>query len=257
MRVVILAGGQGTRIREETEFRPKPLVPIGGKPVLWHIMKLYSFYNNNEFIICSGYKSELIKSYFQNFEFMNSDFTITLGDKSSTNFHQVLNESNWKVTVADTGLNTNTGARIHKIQQYVKNDTFFCTYGDGLSNVNLEALLKFHKSHGKIATMTTVNQKSRFGILEFGANNEVKNFREKPEGNDWINAGFFVFDSKIFNYLDENSVLEDGPLSKLALDGQLMAFKHYGFWQPMDTFREMTILNELWESGEAPWRIWS
>jgi len=239
MKTVILAGGLGTRMREETEYRPKPMVPIGSQPILWHIMKLYASFNHKDFVVCTGYKSEMIRQYFRDFETSNLDFTISIGNRGVLTSHEELNEVGWKVTIADTGTQTMTGGRILKAQKYLGSETFMCTYGDGLANVDLSKLLEFHKSHGKIATVTCVQPPSRFGILNISPNSEVLNF-----------------EAKIFDYLEPNSVLEQEPLMQLAREGQLMAFKHSGFWQPMDTYRETLMLNEIWESGEAPWKTW-
>lgn len=255
MEIVILAGGLGTRIREETEYRPKPMVPIAGKPILWHIMKRYADFQANNFIICAGYKGEVIREYFSNFEVMNSDFTVQLGKQGKISFHDEVPEKDWKVTVAETGAETMTGGRVFKVRKYLSGNTFMCTYGDGLSDIDFDKLLKFHKSHGKIATVSAVRPSSRFGAMEISENSEVYSFTEKPQNHEWVNAGFFVFEKKIFDYLDENSVLEKGPLENLARDGQLMAYKHNGFWQPMDTYREMIMLTEMWNSGSAPWSL--
>ena len=256
MKVVLLAGGLGTRLREETEFRPKPMVPVGGKPILWHIMKNFSSYEVNEFVVCAGYRGEVIRQYFRDFETMNSDFTVRIGSKTEINSHGKLEESGWVVTVADTGQNTMTGGRLFRVKDYVGDETFICTYGDGLADVDISKLLKFHKSHGKIATVTTVRPISRFGVLDLKKDGTVERFREKPQADGWINAGFFVFEPEIFDYLNQDSVLETKPLSTLAAEGQLVAFKHEGFWQPMDTFRELNILNEMWNTNSAPWKLW-
>ena len=256
MKIVILCGGLGTRLREETEFRPKPMVPVGGKPILWHIMKNFSSFSLNNFVVCAGYRGEVIRQYFRDFETMNSDFTVRLGSKPEIKSHGKLEESGWTVTVADTGQDTMTGGRLFKVKDYVGDETFICTYGDGLADVDISELLKFHKSHGKIATVTTVRPISRFGVLDLKEDGTVERFREKPQADGWINAGFFVFEPAIFNYLNQDSVLETTPLSTLAAEGQLVAFKHEGFWQPMDTFRELTILNEMWDTNSAPWKVW-
>jgi glucose-1-phosphate cytidylyltransferase len=256
VKVVLLAGGLGTRLREETEFRPKPMVPVGGKPILWHIMKNFSIFALNDFVVCAGYRGEVIRQYFRDFETMNSDFTVRIGSKTEIKSHGKLEESGWVVTIADTGQETMTGGRLFKVKDYVGNETFICTYGDGLADVNISELLKFHKSHGKIATVTTVRPISRFGVLDLKEDGTVERFREKPQADGWINAGFFVFEPAIFNYLNQDSVLETEPLSTLAAEGQLVAFRHEGFWQPMDTFRELTILNEMWDSNSAPWKVW-
>ena len=256
MKVVILAGGLGTRLREETEFKPKPMVPIAGRPILWHLMKSYSSFGFTEFVICTGYRGEVIREYFSNFESLNSDFTVNLGSPSKTIQHGDLDESGWSVTVAETGANTMTGGRISKIRKYVAGETFMCTYGDGLSDINIDELLKFHRNHGKIATISATKPISRFGALNLSSDGTVKSFNEKPQSEEFVNAGFFVFQPEIFNYLDDDCVLEQEPLNQLALDGELMAFRHEGFWQPMDTYRETLILNEMWNTDTAPWKTW-
>jgi len=256
MKVVLLAGGLGTRLREETDVKPKPMVEVGNHPILWHIMKTYASYGHTDFVVCSGYKGEVIKNWFANFRILNSDFTVSFNQTVSLNFHSEIAENGWNVTISDTGAETMTGGRIKRVQKYVGTETFLCTYGDGLADINIEKLIQFHKSHGKIATLTTVKPVSRFGVLDVGANNQVEEFKEKPQAEGFINGGFFVFEPEIFDYLDENCVLEQDPLRKLAEDGELMAFNHDGFWQPMDTYRELTILNELWKSGSAPWKVW-
>jgi glucose-1-phosphate cytidylyltransferase len=254
-RVVILAGGLGTRLREETEFRPKPMVEVGGKPIIWHIMKNFSHYGLHAFVVCVGYKGEILKEYFLNYRARNNDFTVTLGEHESVSFHGNHDESDWTVTIADTGEGTMTGGRVHRIEAYV-DGPFICTYGDGLSDVPIDRLLAYHRAHGKLATVTTVRPLSRFGIMEVAEGGSVERFREKPQVDGWVNAGFFVFEPGVFGYLNADSVLEEEPLAALARDGQLMAFRHDGFWQPMDTYREAQLLNGLWESGQAPWRIW-
>jgi glucose-1-phosphate cytidylyltransferase len=256
MKVAILAGGLGTRLREETDLLPKPMVKVGGKPMIWHIMKTYANSELKDFVICSGYKGEVIKEYFREFQSFNSDFTVTLGSKANIEYHDNFEEEKWKVTVAETGLNSMTGGRLFKARKYLTGGTFMCTYGDGVSNINIKKLLEFHKSHGKIATISTVRPETRFGILDIDSDNSVKSFREKPQSDSWVNAGYFVFEEKIFDYLDENSVLENEPFSQLAKDNQMHAFHHNGFWQPMDTFREFKLLNDLWDSGKAPWKVW-
>ena len=256
MKVVLLAGGLGTRLREETDVKPKPMVEVGDRPILWHIMKTYAHFGHSDFVICAGYKGEVIKNWFANYRVLNSDFTVSFKDTVSLKFHSELAENGWNATIADTGAETMTGGRIKRIQEYVGNETFLCTYGDGLADVDIKALLKFHRSHGKIATLTTVKPVSRFGVLDVDANNQVESFKEKPQAEGSINGGFFVFEPQIFDYLDDNSILEQEPLRRLAEKGQLMAFHHEGFWQPMDTYRELTILNELWKSGSAPWKVW-
>jgi glucose-1-phosphate cytidylyltransferase len=255
-RVVILAGGLGTRLREETEFRPKPMVEVGGKPVIWHIMKNLAHYGLHSFVVCVGYKGEIIKEYFLNYRARNNDFTVTLGEHAGISFHGSHDESRWTVTVADTGESTMTGGRVHLVQPYL-DGPFVCTYGDGLADVPIDQLLEFHRAHGRLATVTTVRPLSRFGIMEVGRDGVVERFREKPQVDGWVNAGFFVFEPGIFAYLNQSSVLEQEPLASLAEDGQLMAYRHQGFWQPMDTYRESQLLNGLWERGEAPWRVWA
>jgi glucose-1-phosphate cytidylyltransferase len=257
MKAVLLAGGLGTRMREETEFRPKPMVEVGGRPVLWHIMKILGHYGISEFVVCTGYKSEFIKDYFSNYGVSNLDFTITLGDQSSIRYHGSHDEFNWQVTVADTGLDTMTGGRIKRIQKYIGCETFLCTYGDGIADVDIHALLKFHRSHGKLATVTATQPMSRFGVIDLEQNGAVAKFREKPKTDDWINIGYFLFEPGVFDYLDgDETVLEDKPLLRLAQDRQIAAFSHHGFWQPMDTFRESQLLNNLWNSGNPPWKVW-
>lgn len=256
MKAVLLAGGLGTRMREETEFRPKPMVEVGGRPVLWHIMKILGEQGITEFVICTGYKSEFIKNYFLNYGAVNQDFTVTLGDPSSMIVHGSHEEFDWTVTVADTGPTTMTGGRIKRVQKYIGDEPFFCTYGDGIANVDIAGLQAYHASHGKLATMTTTQPMSRFGVVDLDPQGGVDKFREKPRTDDWINIGYFIFEPGVFDYLGENSVLEEEPLHNLATDGQISAFRHSGFWQPMDTYRESLLLNELWDSGNAPWKTW-
>lgn len=256
MKAVLLAGGLGTRMREETEFRPKPMVEVGGRPVLWHIMKILSQKNIRDFVICTGYKKEVIKDYFLNYGAINQDFTVTLGDQSKIEYHGDHDESDWKVTVADTGALTQTGGRINRVKDYVKGERFMCTYGDGIADIDIDALLNYHTSHGKIATMTTIQPLSRFGVLELESDGSVRRFKEKPQVEGWINIGYFIFEPAIFDYLDDDCVLEQEPLRNLANDGQIAAYPHQGFWQPMDTFRESQMLNELWDSDMAPWKTW-
>lgn len=256
--VVILAGGFGTRLREQTEFIPKPMVPIGTRPILWHIMKIYSYYGFKHFIICLGYKGEIIKEYFLHYRFRSSDFTINLGRHEEVTIHNSHAEEDWQVTLADTGLISMTGARIKLIEKYIDTKYFLLTYGDGLANVDIKKLIEFHLAHRKIATITGVRPPSRFGeILTEG--NCVIEFGEKPQvGSSIINGGFFVFNREIFSYLkgDDKCTLEREPLERMAEDGQLMVYYHTGFWQCMDTLRDMNLLNEHWESGNAPWKVW-
>ena len=257
MKAVILAGGLGTRMREETEFRPKPMVEIGGKPVLWHIMKIYAEAGITDFIICAGYKGEIIKNYFYNYGVSNMDFTVKLGSHDEIVYHGNHDEFNWTVTVADTGPKTMTGGRIKRIQKYVGDEPFLCTYGDGVADVDIKSLIAQHNSHGKLATMTTTKPLSRFGVVDIEPDGSVKNFREKPKVEDWINIGYFVFQPEVFSLIDgDQTVLEEEPLHKLADQNQISAFAHEGFWQPMDTFRESQLLNEIWDTGNAPWKSW-
>jgi len=256
IQTLILAGGLGTRLREETEFKPKPMVEVGGRPILWHIMKNLSIQGVNNFSVATGYKGDVIKDYFLNYHARNNDITIDLGQQSQFIQHGLHDESNWLVTLAGTGETTMTGGRVFRTRMYMKNERFLCTYGDGLADINLASLLKFHESHGKIATVTTVKPLSRFGLMEVDEEGIVTQFREKPLMDGWVNAGFFIFESAIFDYLDEDCVLEAEPLTKLAEDGQLAAYRHNGFWQPMDTFRESNFLNDLWNSNSAPWKNW-
>lgn len=258
MKVVILAGGLGTRLMEETESRPKPMVEIGGKPILWHIMKIYEAYGFNDFIICLGYKSHLIKEYFLNYYLYNSDVTIEL-EKNKVEVH-FSNSESFKVTLADTGLTTNTAGRIKRIQKYVGNDTFMLTYGDGVSDVNINELVAFHKSSGKLATLTSIQTPGRFGNIEMDDQGNVDHFVEKPQGDGmWINGGFFVLEPGIFNYLEGNMdeiQWEKKPLIEIANDGQLAAYKHHGFWKAMDALRDRIELEQLWNADNAKWKIW-
>jgi glucose-1-phosphate cytidylyltransferase len=258
MKVVILCGGQGTRLREETEFRPKPLVPVGERPILWHIMKLFSHAGLRDFVLCLGYKGNMIKEYFLNYEAMSNDFTISIGKRQAVDFHDAHAEPEFRVCLADTGQETMTGARLKRVARYLDGDTFVLTYGDGVADVNIEALLEFHRSHGKLATVTTVRPTSRFGIVDLEKDGRVSRFAEKPRSQDWASAGFFVFDRRVLNYLDEGDdcVLEQGPVQRLSADGELMAYRHEGFFAAMDTYREYQYLNELWAKGDAPWKVW-
>jgi glucose-1-phosphate cytidylyltransferase len=255
MKVVLLAGGLGTRMREETEYKPKPMVDIGSKPVLWHLMKIFSSHGFNEFVVCTGYRGEVIKDYFLNYESRNSDFTTFFGEQSYVDYHDSHSEQGWMVTVADTGATTMTGGRVSRVRQYL-DDRFIVTYGDGLANVNISELLKFHQSHGRLATVTVFQPLSRFGVMDIESNGQVQRFREKPQTDDYVNVGFFIFEKEVLQYLDDDCVLEQAPLEQLAAEGQLMAYRHHGFWQPMDTYREYTMLNEMWNAGDAPWKNW-
>lgn len=255
MKVVILAGGLGTRLSEETTLRPKPMVEIGGKPILWHIMNIYAAHGFKEFVIACGYKGEMIKEYFQNFFLHTNDYVIDLKDGTT----QITNSSSidWKVGVFDTGLRTMTGGRIRRLKQWIREEPFMVTYGDGIGNVDIRALLAFHEGHGKLATVTAVRPPARFGGLLLEGD-RVADFAEKPQtGEGWINGGFFVFSPKIFNYLEsDETILEHGPLETLVKEGQLSAYRHSGFWQPMDTLREKQLLESLWQDGDAPWKVW-
>jgi len=258
VKVVILCGGFGTRLREETEYRPKPLVEIGGRPILWHIMKSYAHYGFREFVLCLGYKGIAIKRYFLNYEAMNNDFTICLGNRYCITYNGAHGEQDFQVTLAETGHDTLTGGRVKRIEKYIPDDTFMLTYGDGVSNVDINALVAFHHAHGKLATLTSVRPPSRYGILEIQDSKAVASFREKPLLDGWINAGFFVFNRRVFDYLHgDDCVLEREPLERLACEGQLMAYRHEGFFYAMDTYREYQFLNELWDRNEAPWKLWN
>jgi glucose-1-phosphate cytidylyltransferase len=254
MKVVLLAGGYGTRISEETALKPKPMIEIGGKPILWHIMKHYARYGVKEFVVCLGYKGYVIKEYFANYFLHMSDLTIDLG-KNSIETHQSTAED-WKVTLVETGLNTMTGGRLKRVLPYLsEHEPFMMTYGDGVSDVDIHALQACHEAHGKLATVTSVMPSGRFGALELQAGNQVASFREKPQGDgSWINGGFFVLQPDIRRYLtDDTCVFEKGPLEQLAQGGELVAYKHEGFWKPMDTLRDRTELNQMWDAGSAPW----
>lgn len=257
MKVLILAGGFGTRLSEETDIRPKPMVEIGGKPILWHIMKIYSYYGFNDFVILLGYKGYMIKEYFANYFIHESDMTI---DLRTGNFEVHNNSSEpWKVTLLDTGLKTMTGGRIKRVQRFLGNEPFMLTYGDGVADIDINKLLQFHKSRGKSMTVTSAQPEGRFGALTIKDDDRVASFLEKPkgDGNNWINAGFFVCEPKIFDYIEgDNTVLEQEPLQNLAKDGEIYSYKHKGFWMPMDTLRDKNILQSLWENNKAPWRIW-
>jgi glucose-1-phosphate cytidylyltransferase len=259
MKIVILAGGLGTRLMEETEARPKPMVEIGGKPILWHIMKIYEHYGFNDFVLCLGYKAAYIKEYFFNYYLHNSDVTIEVA-KNKLEVHYTNTES-FKVTLVDTGLHTNTAGRIKRIKGYLNNETFMLTYGDGVSDLDIHKLLAFHKEKGRIATLTSIQVPGRYGNIEMSENGIVDHFQEKPDGDGmWINGGFFVLEPTIFQYLegDMDAVQwEKGPLIEIANAGQLAAFKHYGFWKCMDALRDRIELDQMWNSGKALWKLWS
>lgn len=256
MQAILLAGGFGTRISEETHGRPKPMIEIGAKPILWHVMKTYSHYGINDFIVCCGYMGYYIKEYFSNYFLHMSDVTFDMCN-NSVEIHNNKCEP-WKVTLVDTGLGTMTGGRLKKVAPYIKDDTFCFTYGDGVSDVNISELVNYHESHGKLATLTAVLPPGRFGALNLGARNEVLHFKEKPEGDgSWVNGGFFVLNRKVLDYIDgDDTVWEQEPLERLAEEDQLNAYRYKGFWFAMDTLRDKMKLEALWESGEAPWKVW-
>lgn len=256
MKVVILAGGFGTRISEESEFKPKPMIEIGEMPVLWHVMKLFSYYGHNDFIICAGYKQQIIKDWFAHYFVHYSDITFDFKQENQVVVHNKYTEP-WKVTVIDTGLNTMTGGRLKRIKPYVDSETFFMTYGDGVSDVNINRLMEFHKKHGKLATLSAVQPEGRFGVMDIEGN-AVKSFREKSKVDiGWINGGFMVLEPETLDYvIGDDSVFEQVPMEKLAEEGNLMCYKHEGFWQCMDTLRDKQRLEKLWDSGSAPWKVW-
>ena len=257
MKVVILAGGYGTRISEESHLKPKPMIEIGERPILWHIMKLYSHYQFNDFIICLGYKGHMIKEYFANYFLHGSDVTFDLAN-NTTCTHSSAEVEPWKVTLANTGLDTQTGGRIKRIKKYIGDEAFLLTYGDGVADINVEELVAFHKSHGKLATVTAVQPSGRYGVLGLNEDASVLEFIEKPKTLDaWVNGGFFVLEPGIFDYIEgDHTPFEGHPLTELAEDGQIMAYNHSGFWRCMDTQRDKLILENLWASGQAPWKVW-
>lgn len=258
MKVVILCGGLGTRLREETEYRPKPLVEVGGRPILWHIMKIYAHYGFKDFILCLGYKGEMIKEYFYNYEVLNNDFTVELGNHKNIEIHSNHSEKGWRITLVDTGDKALKGARLKRIEKYIDGEQFMVTYGDGVANININDLLSFHQSHGKLATLTGVRPLSRFGELTIEGK-QVLQFSEKPQsGAGLINGGFFVFNRGIFDYLEDRDEcdLEYGALEEIASRGQLMVYEHDKFWYCMDTVRDMDYLNKLCTQGKPPWKIW-
>jgi glucose-1-phosphate cytidylyltransferase len=258
MKVVILAGGLGSRLSEETDLRPKPMIEIGGKPILWHIMKIYSSHGFNEFVVCLGYKGYYIKEYFANYFLHQTDVTIDLG-KNQMEFHDSQAE-NWKISLLDTGKDSMTGGRIKRVQPYIGNEPFMLTYGDGVSNIDIGALLRFHQNYNKKLTVTAIQPSGRFGQLLIDEDSQrVAAFQEKPKGDGaWINGGFFVCQPEVFNYIKngDSTIWEQDPLMNLAKDGELMCYKHHGFWRPMDTLKDKQDLNELWASGKAEWKIW-
>tara|TARA_B100000029_G_scaffold516509_1_gene630411 strand:+ start:2824 stop:3594 length:771 start_codon:yes stop_codon:yes gene_type:complete len=255
LRTIILAGGLGTRLSEETELRPKPLVEIGGRPILWHIMKLYSHHGFSEFSIALGYRGEMIKRFFVDYRLITSDLSVTIGEER-IDWHSGPEDS-WSVDLIDTGVGTQTGGRLKRIATGIQNQTFMMTYGDGVADIDVRALVNFHKEHGKLATVTAVRPPARFGSLSIKGS-QVSGFAEKPQlGEGWINGGYFVFEPEVANYIDgDETYLEREPLERLALDGQLMAFKHSSFWQPMDTLRDLQTLRERWDAHDAPWKVW-
>jgi len=258
MKVLLLAGGFGTRLSEETVIRPKPMVEIGAKPILWHIMKIYSTYGFNEFVVLLGYKGYYIKEYFANYFLHQSDVTIDMSNGKM----KILNNSSepWKVTLLDTGLHTMTGGRIKQAKNIIGDDSFMLTYGDGISDINIDKLVEFHKSHGKSMTMTSYQPDGRFGALNIEENNQVTHFLEKPKGDGgWINAGFFVCEPKVLDYIanDSSVVFEQEPLQNLAKDGEIFTYKHSGFWKPMDSLKDKNDLNKLWDNNKAPWKVWN
>lgn len=255
MKVVILCGGMGTRLREETEFKPKAMVEMGGKPILWHIMKIYSTYGFNDFILCLGYKQHIIREYFLNYEYMSNDFTINLQSEKKVLPHTRHNE-NWNVTLVDTGDESQKGTRVKMIEPYIEDEHFMATYGDGVADINIGRLLDHHLKQGKIATFTGVHPISRFATVEMDGSGGIVGWDEKKKLEGYINGGFFVFKRDIFNYLEGNCELEEEPMKKLAKDGQISMYRHDGFWHCMDTYRDCLLLNKLWSSEEAPWKIW-
>jgi glucose-1-phosphate cytidylyltransferase len=260
MKVVILCGGRGTRLREETEFRPKPMVPIGGRPILWHIMKYYSHYGHRDFVLCLGYKGDMIREYFRNYLWNTCDTTMLLGEHPAVQFHDSHDEADWSVTLADTGEDAKTASRVRRIRRYLKpGETFMLTYGDGLSNIDISDTIKSHQSAGKVCTVSAVHPAGRFGALRIEEDGSIHSFQEKPQLEEaYVNGGYMVCDERLFEYLpqDQDVMLEQEPMDKLVRDGQLNAYRHEGFWQPMDTYQETQYLNKAWAEGNAPWKIW-
>lgn len=257
-KVVILCGGQGTRLKEETEYKPKPMVRVGTKPILWHILKLYSYYGFYDFILCLGYKGDIIKEFFNNYNLMNYDFSINIGSRQKQIYMKNTDENNWNITLCDTGENAMTGSRIKQVEKYINDDDFFMvTYGDAIADINIVDLIKFHKSHGKLATLTGIRPDSKYGVLQT-QDNLVKRFNEKPRVNDYVNGGFFIFEKEVLKLLDADidCILEKNPLEKLANSNNLAIYKHEGFWQCMDTYRDYKMLNEMYNENNTPWMIW-
>ena len=255
MQVVILCGGLGTRLREETEYKPKPMVEVGSRPIVWHIMKLYSSYGFKDFILCLGYKQHVVREYFLNYEYMNNDATINLSSKEKTSYHNAHSED-WNVTLVDTGLSAKKGERIKKIKPYITHDQFMLTYGDGIADVDVNKLIQYHNDQKKIITFTGVHPISRFATVETDEHDEIVEWKEKKALEGYINAGFFVLEKQIFDYLGDNRELEEEPLQELAKKKQVSMYKHDGFWHCMDTYRDYKYLQKLWEEGEAPWKVW-
>jgi glucose-1-phosphate cytidylyltransferase len=260
MKVVILCGGKGTRLREETEYRPKPMVPIGGRPILWHIMKTYAHYGYREFVLCLGYKGDMIKDYFQNYLWNTCDVTLSLGQARTVEFHDRHDEEDWKVTLADTGENSMTAYRVKRIQRYIpKGEPFMLTYGDGVATIDIKSLVESHRKSGKVCTLSAVHPAGRFGSLRIEQDGRIASFAEKPQFEDaQVNGGYMVCEHKMFDYLPEDAsvMLERQPMDRLVQDGQLNAYHHKGFWQPMDTYQEMQHLDAMWQAGRAPWKVW-
>ena len=258
MKVVILCGGKGTRLKEKTESLPKPLIEIGNYPILWHIMKIYAAHGFNDFVLCLGYKGELIKEYFMDERlWRRHDFKLDFREKGA--HIELLNPGieNWKVTFVGTGEETNTGGRIKRVESLIQDESFMVTYGDGLADIDIKKLAAFHKSHKKMGTVTAINPPSQFGLLDIQPDGRVTKFQEKPAMNQWINGGFFIFNREFFKYLGDNDILEKAPLERLSSEGQLVAYQHDSFWKCMDTFKDMVTLNEIWAGGKAPWKVWN
>lgn len=260
MKVVILCGGKGTRLREETEFRPKPMVPIGGQPILWHIMKYYAHFGHRDFILCLGYKGEMIKDYFRNYFWNRCDVTISLGRESRATFHDHHEEEDWNVTLADTGLEAQTGYRLRLIRRHLQpGETFLMTYGDGLSNIDIAASIAEHRRYNRAVTLTAVHPAGRFGMMALEPDGRIRRFDEKPQVEAvWVNGGFMVCEHRVFDYIPDDAAcsFEREPIARLVREQQLYSYRHEGWWQPMDTYQEMTYLNSLWSAGKAPWRVW-
>ena len=255
IKTVILCGGKGTRMREETEFRPKPLVMIGDRPIIWHIMKIYSFYGFRDFILCAGYKGDMIKRYFMEMRWLNNDFTVSTGTRPGVTYHTE-NDEDWNVTVVDTGLESQTGTRVRLVEKYLDSDDFMLTYGDGLADVDLPALCEQHRLSGKTATLTGVSPNSPFGVIETKGGT-VTSFKEKPMLGDVVNGGFMVLSKRVFDYIpEEDCAFEQEPLHRLAMDSELSVYRHRGFWTPVDTYKDVEKVNGLWNTGEAPWKLW-